>query len=81
MMAGLVALRARDAEARFNRLGNVLRRETSAGFDRRGLPAQMTGFGSLFRLHPGRLSLLKIPSGHGIGLPMKTATDDIRLFE
>jgi hypothetical protein len=26
-----------------------------------------------------RLSLLKNPSGHGIGLPMKTATDDVRL--
>jgi glutamate-1-semialdehyde 2,1-aminomutase len=56
MMAGLVALRAYDADsvARLNRLGDVLRRETSAGFDRRGLPAQLTGFGSLFRLHPSR---------------------------
>ncbi len=56
MMAGLVALRAYDAAAvtRLNRLGDILRSETSAGFDRRGLPAQMTGFGSLFRLHPSR---------------------------
>jgi hypothetical protein len=28
-----------------------------------------------------RLSLVKIPSGHEIGLPLKTMADDFRLFE
>lgn len=53
MAAGLAAMRAYDAAAvaRLNRMGDDLRQAASAAFRERGLPAQMTGFGSLFRLH------------------------------
>ena len=53
MAAGLAALQAYDAEAvaRLNRLGENLRQAANEGFGQRGLAAQMTGFGSLFRLH------------------------------
>lgn len=52
--AGTVALRAFDADAvdRLNALGSDLRIRVNEALKRNRLPAQMTGFGSLFRLHP-----------------------------
>ena len=56
MTAGLQTLRAYDQPAveRLNRLGALLREELNDQLLRRGLPAQVTGMGSLFRLHPKR---------------------------
>jgi glutamate-1-semialdehyde 2,1-aminomutase len=53
MAAGLAALQAYDAGAvaRLDRLGGSLRQEVNQAFGQRSLTAQMTGFGSLFRLH------------------------------
>ncbi len=53
MAAGLAAIQAYDepAVARLNRLGETLRQTANEAFRQRGLPAQMTGFGSLFRTH------------------------------
>ena len=53
MAAGLAALTAYDAAAaeRLSALGERLRARLSAGLAAQGLPAQVTGFGSLFRLH------------------------------
>jgi glutamate-1-semialdehyde 2,1-aminomutase len=53
MAAGLAALKALDraAVARLNNLGDRLRTRTNDGLRERGLPAQLTGWGSLFRLH------------------------------
>ena len=54
MAAGTVAMRAYDSEAvsRLNALGADLRLGVNEALKRDRLPAQMTGFGSLFRLHP-----------------------------
>jgi glutamate-1-semialdehyde 2,1-aminomutase len=53
MAAGLAALTAYDAAAaeRLSGFGERLRARLSAGIAAHGLPAQVTGFGSLFRLH------------------------------
>ena len=53
MVAGLMALRAYDETAvtRLNEMGRQLRERINEQFVRRGLPAQVTGAGSLFRLH------------------------------
>ncbi|TDH59940.1 aminotransferase class III-fold pyridoxal phosphate-dependent enzyme [Dankookia rubra] len=53
MAAGLAALDAFDLPAvdRLNRLGDTLRSRVNAAFTEAGVAAQMTGFGSLFRLH------------------------------
>jgi glutamate-1-semialdehyde 2,1-aminomutase len=53
MVAGLAALKAYDqiAIARLNGMGVMLRSELNDQFLRGGLPAQVTGMGSLFRLH------------------------------
>lgn len=53
MAAGLAALDAFDAAAveRLNRLGDTLRARINAALAEAGLAAQMTGQGSLFRLH------------------------------
>jgi glutamate-1-semialdehyde 2,1-aminomutase len=53
MAAGLAALRAFDEPAitRLNALGDLVRDELNACLAARGLPAQVTGMGSLFRLH------------------------------
>jgi glutamate-1-semialdehyde 2,1-aminomutase len=53
MAAGLAALEAFDTMAvdRLNRLGDTLRSRLKAGFAEGGVPAQVTGHGSLFRLH------------------------------
>ena len=53
MTAGLATLRAYDepAIARLNGLGQRLRDTLNEQFARRGVPAQVTGMGSLFRLH------------------------------
>ena len=53
MVAGLATLEAFDEAAvdRLNRLGDTLRARIAAGFAAAGMAAQMTGFGSLFRLH------------------------------
>ena len=53
MVAGLVTLDAFDKPAvdRLNRLGDTLRARIHAGFAAAGIAAQMTGYGSLFRLH------------------------------
>jgi glutamate-1-semialdehyde 2,1-aminomutase len=53
MTAGLAALRAFDqpAVSRLNRMGETLRNDISAQIAGKGLPAQVTGTGSFFRLH------------------------------
>ena len=53
MTAGLATLKAYDepAIARLNGLGQLLRDTLNEQFARRGVPAQVTGMGSLFRLH------------------------------
>lgn len=53
MAAGLAALDAFDLPAvdRLNRLGDTLRSRVNDAFAEAGVAAQMTGFGSLFRLH------------------------------
>jgi len=53
MVAGVTALRAYDegAVARLNSLGDRLRQQLSMGLARADLPAQVTGVGSLFRVH------------------------------
>jgi glutamate-1-semialdehyde 2,1-aminomutase len=53
MTAGLASLEAYDAAAvaRLNGLGEALRQAIASGLAALGLPAQVTGFGSLFRLH------------------------------
>ncbi len=53
MVAGRVTLEAfgKAAVERLNRLGDTLRTRIQAGFDAAGIAAQMTGYGSLFRLH------------------------------
>jgi len=53
MVAGRVTLDYYDEAAvgRLNRLGDTLRARIGAGFAAAGIPAQMTGYGSLFRLH------------------------------
>lgn len=54
MAAGLATLEAFDeaAVARLGRLGDTLRARINAAFAASGVPAQVTGLGSLFRLHP-----------------------------
>ncbi|MCK1520258.1 aspartate aminotransferase family protein [Bradyrhizobium sp. 17] len=54
MVAGTAALRAFDAQAveRLNALGSTLRQNLNEAFKKDRIPAQVTGFGSLFRLHP-----------------------------
>ena len=79
MVAGLVTLDAFDKPAvdRLNRLGDTLRARIHAGFAAAGIAAQMTGYGSLFRLHlttapitdyrssyPGALAKKTIPAIH-----------------
>lgn len=56
MTAGLQTLKAYDQPAveRLNRMGARLRNLLGNEFLRHGLPAQITGAGSLFRLHPKR---------------------------
>jgi glutamate-1-semialdehyde 2,1-aminomutase len=53
MAAGLAALTAYDPPAvdRLGRLGDTLRSRINEGFVAAGVPAQVTGLGSLFRLH------------------------------
>lgn len=53
MAAGLAALEHYDATAvaRLNGLGERLRSDVAEDIRRRNLPAQVTGTGSLFRLH------------------------------
>lgn len=53
MVAGLATLEAFDAAAvdRLGRLGDTLRGRINAAFAAAGMPAQVTGLGSLFRLH------------------------------
>jgi glutamate-1-semialdehyde 2,1-aminomutase len=53
MAAGLAALKAYDVAAvmRLNRMGDALRADISEQIARKGLPAQVTGIGSFFRLH------------------------------
>ena len=53
MAAGIAALRALDRAAieRLNRLGDRLRTRVNEALRGDGLPAQVTGWGSLFRLH------------------------------
>ncbi len=53
MVAGLATLGAYDAAAvdRLGRLGETLRGRINAAFAAAGVPAQVTGLGSLFRLH------------------------------
>lgn len=59
MAAGLAAMRAYDAAAigRLNRMGDDLRGAANGAFRERGMPAQMTGLGSLFRLHLSAASI------------------------
>jgi glutamate-1-semialdehyde 2,1-aminomutase len=54
MAAGLAAMRAYDAPSveRLNALGTDLRLRVNEALKSDQIPAQMTGFGSLFRLHP-----------------------------
>ena len=54
MAAGLATLETFDeaAVARLGRLGDTLRARINAAFAASGVPAQVTGLGSLFRLHP-----------------------------
>ena len=56
MIAGLQTLKAYDQAAveRLNGMGAQLREMLNDRLLRRGLPAQVTGMGSLFRLHPKR---------------------------
>jgi len=59
MVAGLMTLKAYDASAvaRLNAMGQRLRATLNEQFLRRGLPAQVTGMGSLFRLHLTRRAI------------------------
>ncbi|BBK40624.1 aspartate aminotransferase family protein [Allostella vacuolata] len=54
MAAGLASLRQLDAAAydRLNGLGDRLRRGLADAIGRAGMPAQVTGMGSMFRIHP-----------------------------
>jgi glutamate-1-semialdehyde 2,1-aminomutase len=54
MTAGLAAMRLMDerAYARLDDLGAKLRSGVKACFERAGLPGDVTGLGSLFRIHP-----------------------------
>jgi glutamate-1-semialdehyde 2,1-aminomutase len=53
LAAGFATLEllTRDAIASLNRLGEVLREGMQQAFDRSGIPAQVTGLGSLFGVH------------------------------
>ncbi len=53
MAAGLAAMRLFDAEAvaRLNELGDLARREIGAAISAAGVPASVTGTGSMFRIH------------------------------
>ena len=55
MAAGIATLRHYDAPAieRLNALGEALRGDANARFAAAGLPARLTGMGSMFRLHLG----------------------------
>ena len=59
MVAGLLTLKAFDeaAVARLNAMGQRLRATINEQFPRRELPAQVTGMGSLFRLHLTRRAI------------------------
>lgn len=59
MTAGLACLSAFDAEAvaNLNARGDALRTALEAQFSRLGLKAQVTGYGSLFRIHPLRTEI------------------------
>jgi glutamate-1-semialdehyde 2,1-aminomutase len=59
MTAGLATLRAYDEPAivRLNGFGQKLRDALNEQFSRRGVPAQATGMGSLFRLHLTRKAI------------------------
>jgi glutamate-1-semialdehyde 2,1-aminomutase len=59
MTAGLACLSAFDAEAvaRLNTLGDTLRADLAAQFSRLDLKVQVTGYGSLFRIHPLRAKI------------------------
>ena len=54
MSAGLAAMQLMDEKAfdRIDELGRKLRSGMEACFERAGVPAAVTGMGSLFRLHP-----------------------------
>lgn len=56
MVAGMANMCAldRDSIERLNRLGSQLRRKLAGHLEASGLPGQITGYGSLFRIHPGR---------------------------
>ncbi|WP_374440363.1 aspartate aminotransferase family protein [Stella sp.] len=56
MAAGLASLRQLDQPAydHLNRLGDHFRQRVTAAIAGTGLPAQVTGMGSLFRIHPHR---------------------------
>jgi glutamate-1-semialdehyde 2,1-aminomutase len=53
MAAGLATLQHYDAAAvaRLNGMADALRTKVNAGFEAEGVPAQLLGSGSLFRLH------------------------------
>ncbi len=53
MAAGLAAMRLFDADAvaRLNRLGRLARQEIAAAIAEAGVPASVTGAGSMFRVH------------------------------
>lgn len=53
MSAGCAALKAYDQEAiaRLNRMGDTIRASLSEQFKKEKIPAQVTGMGSLFRVH------------------------------
>jgi glutamate-1-semialdehyde 2,1-aminomutase len=59
MAAGLASMRllTPGEYARLDRLGSRLRERLAVGFERIGLAAQVTGAGSLFRVHPHRRPL------------------------
>jgi glutamate-1-semialdehyde 2,1-aminomutase len=80
MAAGLAALSAYDAAAvaRLNGLGTVLRERLSNEFERCALPAQVTGVGSLFRLHLKRGPIIDYRSSFP-SPPQKSALGQIHL--
>lgn len=74
MVAGRITLDYYDAAAvdRLNRLGDTLRARIQAGFAAAGIAAQMTGYGSLFRLHLTAAPIMDYRSSYPDALAKKT---------
>ena len=66
MAAGLASLRLLDGAAyqRLDRLGDLLRDRSRAAIAAAGVPAQVTGMGSLFRVHLHDRSILTYRDGY-----------------